>query len=163
MMGELLINDVRRQYDMVFHTLRKIVETFPESKWLEPHGDVYYIPCRIAYHLAVVIDNHVSGGFKDKDIASKLPYGKWIEATAESLPSKAEFLIYLDAVLDRAEKALAVLNDNVLTQPIEPERARVGATQIGLHLYMMRELSDHTGELNKMLIEDGQEDIWIAR
>lgn len=162
-MSELLSNDVRRQYDMVFRTLRKIVETFPEDRWLEPHGDAYYIPCRIAYHLAVVIDNHVAGGFKDKDFASKLPYGKWIEAKAEGLPPKAAFLVYLDGVLDRAEKALAALDDNILAQPIEPERARVGGAQIGLHLYMMREISDHTGELNKMLIEDGQEDVWIAK
>lgn len=162
-MSELLLNDVRRQYDMVFRTLRMIVETFPEDRWLEPHGDIYYIPCRLAYHLAVVIDNHVAGGFKDKDFASKLPYGKWIEAKAEDLPPKAEFLVYLDAVLDRAEKALAVLDDSTLTEPMEPERARMGTTQLGRHLYMMRELSDHTGELNKMLIEDGHEDVWIAK
>lgn len=162
-MSELLSNDIHRQYDMVFRTLRKIVETFPEDRWLEPHGDVYYIPCRIAYHLAVVIDNHVAGGFKDKDFASNLPYGKWIEAKAEDLPLKAEFIAYLNAVLDRAEKALSALDDNTLAQPIEPERARVGGAQIGLHLYMMRELSAHTGELNKMLIEDSREDVWIAK
>jgi len=28
---------------------------------------------------------------------------------------------------------------------------------------MMRELSDHTGELNKMLIENGLPDVWVSR
>ena len=162
-MSEILANDVRLQYKRAFDTIRGIAESFPEERWREPHGHVYYIPCRIAYHLAVVIDNYVAGGFKDPDFAAKLPYGKWIEAKAEDLPDKAEFLAYFDGVLGRAEKALAALDDDILTSPIEPERARMGASQMGVHLHMMRELSDHTGELNKMLIEDGKEDVWISR
>ena len=162
-MSEILADDVRLQYKKAFGTIRGIVESFPEERWREPHGHVYYIPCRIAYHLAVVIDNHVAGGFKDPNFAAKLPYGKWIEAKAEDLPDNEEFLSYFDGVLRRAEQALAVLNDDILTSAIEPERARMGASQMGVHLHMMRELSDHTGELNKMLIEDGKEDVWISR
>lgn len=162
-MSKILADDVRTQYDRAFRTIREIVKAFPEGRWCEAHGDIYYIPCRIAYHLAVVIDKHVGGGFRDRNFDSKLPYGKWIEAQADRLPEKDEFLAYFDGVLGRAEKALAALDDDSLVQPIEPERIRMGASQMGVHLYMMRELSDHTGELNKMLIEDGKEDIWIAR
>ena len=113
-MSEILANDVRLQYQKTFTTIRRIVETFPEDRWLEPHGDIYYLPCRIAYHLAVVIDNYIAGGYKDKEFAAKLPYGKWSEATAEILPNKTEFLAYFDAVLARANKALPLLNDEVL-------------------------------------------------
>lgn len=162
-MSEILTNDVRAQYKKAFSTIRGIVEVFPEGRWLEPHGDVYYIPCRIAYHLACVIDKQIAGGFKDNGFTAKLPYGIWIEAKAEDLPDKKEFLAYFDDVLGRAEKALAVLNDDGLMSPIEPERAWMGASQMGMHLYMMRELSDHTGELNKMLIEDGKQDIWVSK
>lgn len=162
-MSEILANDVRTQYDRAFRTIREIVKAFPEGRWRETHGDIYYIPCRIAYHLAVVIDKHVSGGFRDRNIDSKLPYGKWIEAKADRLPEKDEFLAYLNGVFDRAEKTLAALDDDSLVQPIEQERIRMGASQMGVHLYMMRELSDHTGELNKMLIEDGKEDVWISK
>jgi hypothetical protein len=162
-MSEILANDLRAQYGKVFSTIREIVEAFPEGRWREPHGHGYYIPCRIAYHLAVVIDNHIAGGFKDKDFTDKLPYGKWIEAQAENLPDKKEFLVYLDGAIGRAEKALAALDDAGLMLPAEPERAWMGASQMGVHLYMMRELSDHTGELNKMLIEDGEQDVWISR
>lgn len=162
-MSELLANDLRTQYDRAFRTIREIVATFPEDRWLEPHGDIYYIPCRIAYHLAVVVDSYVNGGFKDKDFASKLPFGNWMEATAESLPDKNGYLAYLDSVLGRAEKSLAALDDDVLISPIDPERSRLGATKMGLHLFLMRELSAHTGELNKMLIENGKEDIWVFR
>lgn len=161
--SEVLANDVRLQYQKTFTTIRRIVETFPEDQWLQPHGDEYYLPCRIAYHLAVVIDNYVAGGYKDKDFASKLPYGKWSEATAEILPDKATYLAYLDAVLARANQALTLLNDEILLSAIEPERTWMGATQMAIHLYMMRELSDHTGELNKMLIENGLPDVWVAR
>ena len=162
-MSEVLANDVRLQYQKTFTTIRRIVETFPEDQWLQPHGDEYYLPCRIAYHLAVVIDNYVAGGYKDKDFASKLPYGKWSEATAEILPNKAEFMVYFSAVLGRADRALATLNDEILLSPLEPERTWMGGTQMALHLYMMRELSDHTGELNKMLIENGLSDVWVGR
>lgn len=162
-MSEILANDLRAQYRKAFSTIRGIAEAFPEDRWREPHGDVYYIPSRIAYHLAVVIDNHIAGGFRDKDFAAKLPYGKWIEAEAEDLPDRSKFLSYFDGVLGRAEKVLAALNDESLVSPIEPERARMGVSQMGMHLYMMRELSDHTGELNKMLIEDGGQDVWISR
>jgi hypothetical protein len=161
-MSEILADDVRLQYTKAFSTIRGIMESFPEERWREPHGHVYYIPCRIAYHLAVVIDN-IAGRFKDPDFAAKLPYGKWIEAKAEDLPDKEEFLSYFDGVLHRAEQALAVLNDAILTSPAGSKWAPMGASQMGVHLYMMRELSDHTGELNKMLIEDGKEDVWIAR
>lgn len=162
-MSEILANDLRAQYTKVFSTIRGIVDAFPENRWREPHGHAYYIPCRIAYHLAVVIDSQISGGFRDKDFSSRLPYGKWIEATAEDLPEKNEFLTYFSGILDRAEKALAVLNDDSLMSSIESERAWMGASQMGMHLYMMRELSDHTGELNKMLIENGRQDVWISR
>ena len=162
-MSEILANDLRVQYKKAFSTIRGIVEAFPEDRWREPHGNVYYIPCRIAYHLAVVIDSQIAGGFRDKDFTAKLPYGKWIEAKAENLPDRNEFLAYFDGVLDRAEKILAILNNDGLMSPIEPERTWVGASQMGLHLYMMRELSDHTGELNKMLIEDGVQDVWISK
>ena len=162
-MSEILANDLRLQYKKAFSTIRKIVETFSEDHWREPHGDIYYIPCRIAYHLAVVIDNYLAGGYKDKDFAAKLPYGKWIDAKAENLPDRNEFLAYFDGVLGRAEKVLSTLNDDILISAIEPERTWVGASQMGMHLYIMRELSDHTGELNKMLIEDGGQDVWIAR
>lgn len=162
-MSEVLANDVRLQYQKTFTTIRRIVETFPEDQWLQPHGDEYYLPCRIAYHLAVVIDNYVAGGYKDKDFASKLPYGKWSEATAEILPNKAEFMVYFSAVLGRADRALATLNDEILLSPLEPERTWMGGTQMALHLYMMRELSDHTGELNKMLIENGLSDVWVGK
>jgi len=162
-MSEILANDLRLQYQKAFTTIRRIVETFPEDRWLEPHGDIYYLPCRIAYHLAVVIDNYIAGGYKDKEFAAKLPYGKWSEATAENLPNKTEFLAYFDAVLARANKALPLLNDEILMSAIEPERTWMGTTQMAIHLYMMRELSDHTGELNKMLIENGLPDVWVSR
>ena len=162
-MSEILANDLRAQYKGVFGTIRGIIEAFPEDRWLTPHGDVYYIPCRIAYHLACVIAKQIAGGFKDKDFAAKLPYGNWIEAKAEDLPDKKEFLSYFNGVLGKAEKVLPTLNDDALTSPIEAERAWLGTSQMGLHLYMMRELSDHTGELNKMLIEDGKQDVWISK
>jgi hypothetical protein len=162
-MNGMLADDLRAQYDKAFRTIRGIVEAFPDARWLEPHGDDYYIPCRIAYHLAVVADNQIAGGFKDKDFASKLPYGRWIDAKAEDLPGRKEFLAYLDGVLGRAGEALALLSDEDLASPVEPERAWAGASKMGLHLYIMRELSDHTGEMNKMLIEDGGQDIWIYK
>ena len=96
--------------------------------------------------MVVVIDN-IAGRFKDLDFAAKLPYGKCIEAKAEDLPNKEEFS-YFDGVVHKAKQALTVLNDGILTSPIEPDWARMGASQMGIHLYMMREPSDHTGELN---------------
>ena len=162
-MSKILADDLRLQYQKVFQTIRKIVESFPEQRWREPHGHEYYIPCRIAYHLAAVIDSRVAGGAKDKDFAAKLPYGKWIDAKAADLPVKSEFLAYFDAVLDRADKALTALDDEFLVSPNDSGMDWVGASQMGIHLYMMRELSDHTGELNKMLIEDGVPDVWISR
>lgn len=162
-MSDILANDLRVQYNKTISTILQIVEAFPEDRWREPHGDAYYIPCRIAYHLAVVIDRQIAGGFRDKDFAAKLPYGNWMEAKAENLPDKNEFLAYFDGVLSRAEKVLPTINDEGLMSPIEPERAWMGKSQLGFHLYMMRELSDHTGELNKMLIEDGKEDIWVGK
>ena len=162
-MSEIMAGDLRTQYEKTFKTIRGIVEAFPEERWLKPHGHEYYIPCRLAYHLAVVIDNHIAGGYKDKDFANKLPYGKWSEAKAENLPDKTAFLEYFDGAVARAEKALAAITDDDLKSPLEPERAWMGASRMGMHLYMMRELSDHTGELNKMLIENGVPDVWISR
>lgn len=162
-MSDLLMKDVRLQYRKAFKNIRDIAVAFPEETWRQPHGDIYYIPSRIAYHLAVVIDNHVAGGFLDPEFSQKVPYGRWIDALAEDLPDKAAYLIYLDAVLARANTALDALNDADLVKPTDAMHAHVGDVQLGLHLYMMRELSDHTGELNKMLIEDGLEDIWISR
>ena len=162
-MSNILADDVRSQYDKAFATIRGIVEAFPDDKWLVPHGDEYYIPCRIVYHLAVFIDSQIGGGYKDPDFNAKVPFGAWHKATAETLPDKKAFAAYYDEVIGRAQKELAALDDDAVVAPIEPERARFGATQIGAHLLMMRELSAHTGELNKMLIENGKDDVWISR
>jgi hypothetical protein len=161
MMDNILANDLRAQYKASFRTLSEIAEVFPEDRWLEPHGDIYYIPCRIAYHLASFIDGLVAGGVRDKDFFNKLPYGNWMEAKAEDLPEKKEFQVYFDGVLGRADTALAALDDAGLTSQAEAEKARLGASQMGLHLYCLREIADHTGELNKMLIENGLEDVWL--
>jgi hypothetical protein len=160
-MSEMLANDLRAQYKNAFKTIRAITEAFPEDRWRVPHGDIYYIPSRIAYHLAVFIDGVVCGGFDDKEFLSKLPYGNWYDAKAEALPDRTEFLTYFDGILSRAEKVLAVLNDEILASPTEPEKLRFSASKLGLHIMVMRELSAHTGELNKMLIENGKEDIWF--
>lgn len=161
-MERLLSDDLRAQYHKAFQTIRGIVEACPEDRWKACHGDSYYVPCRLAYHLALCIKFHILGGFQDKDYYSTLPYGRWNETKAEDLPDKSVYLCFFNDVIQRAEKVLEGLTDNALLQPPEPERAWAGATLMGLHLYMMRELSDHTGELNKMLVEDGAEDgVWI--
>lgn len=159
-MDEILANDLRLQYQRAFSIIREIVETFPEDRWRVPHGNDYYIPCRIAYHLAVVIDSIIAGGSKDKDFAAKLPYGRWIEATAEILPDRTAFLSYFDGAKSRAEKVLASLKDDILMEPIDPERTRMGSSKMGMHMQILRELADHSGELNKMLIENGKSDVW---
>ncbi len=162
-MSDLLTNDLRMQYKKAFQTIRGIVEAFPEDRWRKPHGHDYYLPCRIAYHLAVVIGNNVANGFKDPDFSANLPYGRWTDATAEILPDKAGFLAYFDGAVSKAEQVLSVLTDDDMILPSETQRAWMGACQMGVHLYMMREISDHTGELNKMLIENGVPDVWIGR
>ena len=162
-MSDILANDLRVKYGFAFATVRGIAEAFPADKWLEPHGDEYYIPSRIAYHLASFIDMFMCGGYKDPEFNSKLPFGPWRTGTAETLPGKAAFIAYYDEVIARANAALATLDDAAVTAEIEPERARFGATQLGLHITIMRELSAHTGEMNKMLIENGLDDILISR
>ena len=162
-MSDIVSNDVRNKYDKAFATIRKILDIFPEDKWLAPHGDEYYIPCRIAYHLAVFINGIIGGNFQNPDFAAKLPYGNWIEATAATLPDKKTFIPYFEESVAVAEKALAKLTDEALIIPFAPDNARFGATPVGMHLQFMRELSDHTGELNKMLVENGLDDVWISR
>ena len=156
-------NDVRDKYDKAFATIRGILDAFPDDKWLTPHGDQYYIPCRIAYHLAVFIDGFIGGNFSKPDFAAKLPFGNWIEGTSDTLPDKKTFLPYFEDAVAKGKEALAALTDEALITPFAPDNARFGATPVGMHLQFMRELSDHTGELNKMLVENGLDDIWISR
>ena len=159
-MSDLLANDVRKLYDRSFDTISGILDVFPESKWMEPHGDEYYIPSRIAYHLAEFIDGAVAGGFSDPEFKNKLPFGDWHNATAETLPGKDALVAYYNEAVGRAKKALATLDDDGVTALLPPEMARMGATRVGAHMGIMRELSAHTGELNKMLIENGIDDVW---
>ena len=52
------------------------------------------------------------------------------------------------------------MNISVYGGEIIVKMSRFGKTKIGAHMMTMRELSAHTGELNKMLIENGLDDIW---
>ena len=158
-----MADDIRLNYTKTFSTFRQIIAAFPEEKWLEAHADDYYIPCRIAYHLAVFISRHLAGGFLDGDFSAKLPFGNWMEATAETLPNKQELLAYYNEIEAKAIKALESLTDEDLVKPVEFERAWFGESQLGVHIYLIREIAAHTGELNKMLIENGLEDIWVFR
>ena len=160
-MSSILANDLRAQYDKAFATVRGILDAFPDDKWMTPHGDVYYIPSRIAYHLVEFIDGVVAGGFKDPEFRDKLPFGPWHTGTPETLPSRAALISYYEEVLERAKKALAEVDDESLIAPTPPEMARIGAIQMSAHLLTMREVSAHTGELNKMLIENGKDDVWV--
>ncbi|NLV50609.1 MAG: hypothetical protein GXY20_07950 [Clostridiales bacterium] len=162
-MSDIMAKDLREQYRKTFSTVRKIVETFPEERWREPHGDIYYIPCRIAYHIALVIDRFIADGYKDRDFQAKVPYGNWAEAKAEALPDRAEFLAYYDGIIARAEKVLADISDEALKAPLPQEISFFAESLIGLHMCMMREISDHTGELNKMLVDNGLEDVWVYK
>ena len=159
-MSTVLADDLRVQYDKAFGTIEGIIEAFPEDKWLVPHGDEYYIPCRIAYHVAIFIDGMVAGGFKDPDFREKVPFGDWKNATAETLPGKDALAAYYKEVIGRAQSVLAVLDDDAIMAMQSPELLRFAKTKLGAHMMTMRELSAHTGELNKMLIENGLDDIW---
>ena len=162
-MSNTAANDVRDKYDKAFATIRGILETFPEDKWLKPHGDEYYIPCRIAYHLATFIDGFIGGNFSKPDFTASLPFGDWKTGTAETLPDKKTFIPYFEAAAANGKKALEALTDEALLAPFAPDNTRFGATPAGMHLQFMREISAHTGELNKMLIENGLDDVWVSR
>ena len=159
-MSTLLADDVRIQYNKAFEIVEAIIAAFPNDQWLVPHGDDYYIPCRIAYHIAVFIDGMVAEGFKDPDFRAKVPFGDWKTGTAETLPGKDALAAYYKEVIGRAQTVLAALDDDAIAAMQPPEMARFAQTKIGAHMMTMRELSAHTGELNKMLIENGLDDIW---
>ena len=159
-MSDLLANDVRNMFDRSFATVRAIIEAFPEDKWLKPHGDEYYIPSSIAYHIASFMDGAVAGGRKDPDFVAKLPFGEWHGITADRLPSKSALLAYYDEAEARSKKALADITDADVSKALPPEMARFGATQLGAYIAWVREIAAHTGEMNKMLIENGIDDIW---
>ena len=162
-MSSILANALRAQYEKAFATVRGILDTFPDDKWMEPHGDVYYIPSRIAYHLTEFIDGVVGGGFKDPEFRNKLPFGPWHTGTAETLPSRIALISYFEEVISRANNELAAIDDATLASAMPEEMARLGTTRISAHLLTMREISAHTGELNKMLIENGKDDVWVSR
>ena len=162
-MSNLVADDVRDKFDKSFATVRGIVEVFPEDKWRVAHGHDFYIPCRVAYHLAVFIDGFIAGNFSNPDFQSSLPFGSYAEATAETLPDKATFLPYFDGVVARAKEALDKLTDEDMIAALPEENARFGATRVGMYLHFIRELTAHTGELNKMLDENGLDDVWITR
>ena len=163
-MSDILVKDIRLQFGKALDTLRGIAEAFPADRWLEIHGDdEFYIPSRIAYHAASYIDFRMMGGSNDPDFNAHLPFGPWMDATAKTLPSKADFLGYYDGLYPRIQEMLTALTDQSLSDPLEPEMPHYGATRLGLYLYMLRELSAHAGELNKMLVEDGLQDVWVNR
>jgi len=163
-MSDILANDVRLQFNKALDTLRGIAEVFPAERWLEVHGDdVFYIPSRIAYHAASYIDFQMMGGIKDPDFDAKLPYGSWRNGTAQTLPSKEAFLSYYDGLYPRIQEMLNALTDESLSAPLEPERPHYGKSLLSVYLYMLRELGAHEGELNKMLVDNGIEDVWVNR
>ena len=162
-MSNVLSDNLRFHYDKVFATVRGILETFPDDKWLIPHGDDYYIPSRIAYHLVGFIDGVVAGGMKDPGFRDKAPFGPWHTGTAETLPSRTALIEYFNGVVGRAEAELATIDDEKLTAPLPEEMARMGPHMMSTHIMSMREIAAHTGELNKMLIENGLEDVWVSR
>ncbi len=160
-MSDLLANDVRRHFEKAFQTITGIIDAFPEDAWLKPHGDDYYLPSRIAYHIAVVIDRYLAKGYLNPDFAP--PYGNFMEATAQSLPGKADLILYMNKTMDKARGILSALDDAILRSAPDQTASALGETWVGVYLYIIKELAAHIGELNKMLIENGLPDIWIAR
>jgi len=100
---------------------------------------------------------------KNEKFQANLPFGSVREATIETLPKKEDFAPYLAEAVGRAQEALAALDDEFLTSPLDEQRAWLGGSQMAVYLYFLRELSVHSGELNKMLVENGIDDIWVTR
>jgi len=162
-MSSIIADDLRSQYDKIFATVRGILDTFPDENWMQPHGDEYYIPSRIAYHVVEFIDGAVAGRFTDPGFRDNLPFGPWHTGTPETLPSRSALISYFEEAIGRAKSALAGIDDDILTSPTPPEMARMGALGMSLHIMAVREISAHTGELNKMLVENGKDDVWVSR
>jgi hypothetical protein len=162
-MGNRIAGDLKKQYEGVFRTLRAIAGAYPEAGWRRPHGDDYLIPCRILYHIALCIRYHILAGFEDPAYYDTLPWGRWNLAGVEDLPGMDEFKQYMEGILSQAETEISKLDDGALMLPPEEGRAWAGGTRLAVHMYLMREFSDHIGELNAMMLQDGAADtVWFV-
>jgi uncharacterized damage-inducible protein DinB len=150
---------VRSQMEAGLWMLRRILDACPDGQWDAPVG--IYPFWAVAYHVLCFVDVYAAADNEswtpDPDIH---PLGR--EELEREHPSRRfereELLSYLDRCRSLVRRSLAAETDESLAGP--SGFAHLPFSRAELHLYSLRHLQHHTGQLSAHLRRAGVATPW---
>ncbi|MCC6678055.1 MAG: DinB family protein [Phycisphaerales bacterium] len=162
-MGSLFKNAATRQFSAALAMLGEAIEKCPDEHWDSPIAR--YPFWMVAYHTLCFADVYLS-----KDDASWAPQtgpgGMHPAGRAEldeEYPSRkferAELLSYLDFIRRKLAESMAAETEASLAGPSGFPRLKFSRAE--LHLYYLRHIQHHTGQLTAILRRHGVDTGWV--
>lgn len=156
---------IESQYRAALRMLRQAVARCPESLWNSPgngEGTIYENRTwRIAYHVLFYTDLYLSPSEREFAPWDRgIPNANFMNVPIEEEHNTVdEILEYLGMIDDRLHEAIAAVPLDEPTSGFE----WIPFSRFELHLYTIRHLQHHTGQLFERLRSNGMSDLgWIG-
>jgi hypothetical protein len=152
--ANVLVNDIRGQYQHTFKILYEEIGRFNAQQWLTglPDPDQFQVPVKLAMHIFDCLDFYFSKG--DNYTWGHQFGGGWWELSTTQLPGTAAVIDYAKTLEARIDDYLASLSDEDLVRPAGPAGAP-GQTLLGHLIYAARHTVHHHGELAALNVFNG--------
>lgn len=161
-----MFDNLESQYRAALHMMRRAVEACPDDLWDSPAYENRF--WRLAYHTLLYTHLYLSPseeefvpwkkGIENAEYLSRLPWPPHEEAVIEGIHTREELLEYTDHLLETMPAL-------VRSVPLERESgfSWIPFNRFELHLYNIRHLGLHTGQLIERLRSTGAGSVsWIG-
>ncbi|HEV8353792.1 MAG TPA: DinB family protein [bacterium] len=158
---------ITRQYEAALSMLKACVDRCPDAVW-NTRGANYRF-CQLVFHTLIFTDLYL--GHDDEELFRQQPFHSRnqdffadYEEFGHGLPvrlfDKPSILTYLDFCRTKASEIMAGETEETLNAPAV---SRPSLSQAELHVYNIRHIQHHTGQLSLRLRVDADEDMaWVS-
>lgn len=161
MSTNFLTDTISSQFLASLAMLHDCIRRCPEANWADAVGR--YPFWQVAYHTLCFVDLYLEPDETKFQPRPDLHPAGWQEYDGE-LPSrrfeKDEMLRYVGICREKAVRVFAAETPESLAGP--SGHARRTFSRAELHLYNLRHIQHHAGQLSALLRRIGQEPVWIS-
>jgi uncharacterized damage-inducible protein DinB len=158
---------VTRQYEAALSMLKASVDKCPDTVW-DSRGANYRF-CQLVFHTLIFTDLYL--GHDDEESFRRQPfhrrnesffgdYEEFEDRAPVRLYDKAPILAYLEHCRSKVSEIMQAETADTLSAPAEPRRS---LSRAELHIYNIRHIQHHAGQLSLRLRLEGGEGVgWVG-
>ena len=158
---------IAHQFEAALCTLHTCIDRCPEAVWNSRVGN--HLFCQVAFHALFYVDYYLEpreGSFREQPFHRDHPrffrdYEEFEDRAPQLLYDKPSIETYLEHCRKKAVETIASETADSLVAPAEFKRRTFSRAE--LHVYSIRHIQHHAGQLSLRLRLDAKEDVpWIG-